>query len=175
MKERLRPTISRRTKRNLPVYMTKSSEQRQEKAGAGIMLGNGTKRLVLTAVFAGIPWSRVRVEAVNSAPPQPHQTNFTTSTTMGFAVGTVELSMKELPLVSVKHRISTRQGVQTVTFTGDKKPSHSLTRHLSTRRTKGAFSASGQRTKRTRANQLFERSRATQNLRHPALPGFLQC
>lgn len=97
MKERLRPTMSRRTKRNLPVYMTKSFEQRREKAGAGIMLGNGAKRLVLTAVFAGIPWSRVRVEAVNSAPPQPHQTNFTTSTTMGFAVGTVELSMKELP------------------------------------------------------------------------------
>ena len=49
------------TKHSLPVYVTMSFEQRRKKAGQGVMLRNEAKRLVLTAVLADIPWSRVRV------------------------------------------------------------------------------------------------------------------
>jgi hypothetical protein len=48
-------------KHSLPVYVTKSFEQRRKKAGQGATLRNEAKRLVLTAVLADIPWSRVRV------------------------------------------------------------------------------------------------------------------
>lgn len=40
--------------------------QRGKEAGVGAMLTNEALRLVLTAVLADIPWSRVRVEAVTT-------------------------------------------------------------------------------------------------------------